>query len=286
LTEPAPTNITTIMKTAVVVLAIVAAVAEGAPQYWNPTSFRNSLFSSPAFTRVSNDASTLNSAIDTINSAIGTIKSAVPYVDLPTVSSSGFAATPTLNSFPAVAAPAVAAPAVAAVPAGVKVSECPNYPFCAGFEVSEAVPSTQYTSHPQPINLPRSYRQDCKQIKDIQYNQVAENECETVTEEKCYFNTVYKNRCMEETEEVCEEKCDDDGKNCEVTDDCQELMKTVCGEVAEPEEVCNDVKKQECQVVNKKKPQQVTRTICPEDPEWEQYQEDEDEEEEEGEGEE
>ena len=54
--------------------------------------------------------------------------------------------------------------------------------------------------------------------------------------EKCYFNTVYKNRCMEETEEVCEEKCDDDGKTCEVTDDCQELMKTVCGEVAEPEE--------------------------------------------------
>merc|ERR1719219_3174087 len=203
------------MKTAVVVLAIVAAVAEGAPQYWNPTSFRNSLFSSPAFTRVS-----------------------------------GFAATPTLNSFPAVAAPAVAAPAVAAVPAGVKVSECPNYPFCAGFEVSEAVPTTQYVSKPQPVNLPRSYRQDCKQIKDIQYNQVAENECETVTEEKCYFNTVYKNRCMEETEEVC-----------------------------------NDVKKQECQVVNKKKPQQVTRTICPEDPEWEQYQEDEDEEEE-GEGEE
>ena len=50
--------------------------------------------------------------------------------------------------------------------------------------------------------------------------------------------------------------------------------------------MCNDVKKQECQVVNKKKPQQVTRTICPEDPEWEQYQEDEDEEEEEGEGEE
>ena len=41
---------------------------------------------------------------------------------------------------------------------------------------------------------------------------------------------------MEETEEVCEEKCDDEGKNCEVTEDCQELMKTVCGEVAEPEE--------------------------------------------------
>ena len=54
--------------------------------------------------------------------------------------------------------------------------------------------------------------------------------------EKCYFNTVYKNRCMEETEEVCEEKCDDEGENCEPTEDCQELMKTVCGEVAEPEE--------------------------------------------------
>ena len=42
--------------------------------------------------------------------------------------------------------------------------------------------------------------------------------------------------------------------------------------------MCNDVKKQECNVVTKKKPQQVARTVCPEDPDWEMYQEDEEEE--------
>merc|ERR1712110_119976 len=138
---------------------------------------------------------------------------------VPAVSTSGFA-------------PAVAAPTVKAVPSGVSAAECPNYPFCTS-----------------PVNLPKSYRSDCKQIKDIKYIQQDENKCETVTEEKCYFKTIYKN--------MCEEEQDKEG-NFVDTDDCKELEKTVCKEVATPEEVCNDVKKQECNVVSQKKPEQVT----------------------------
>ena len=50
-----------------------------------------------------------------------------------------------------------------------------------------------------------------------------------------------------------------------VTSDCIHLQ------------VCNDVKKNECTVVTKKKPQQVTRSVCPEDPDFAKYQEDEEE---------
>ena len=47
--------------------------------------------------------------------------------------------------------------------------------------------------------------------------------------------------CEEVKEEVCEQEQDDEG-NFVDTDDCQELEKTVCDEVATPEEVCNSIK--------------------------------------------
>ena len=62
----------------------------------------------------------------------------------------------------------------------------------------------------------------------------------TDSREKCYFKTVYKKMCEEVTEEVCEEVQDEEG-NFEATDDCQELEKTECNEVAVPEEASSKI---------------------------------------------
>lgn len=246
----------------VVVLAIVAAVAEGAPQFFAADtvpfgSFRNSLLSSPSLSafgtpRVSSLSIAprtfgLNSAVNTINSAIGTINSAVPAVR---------------TSFqPLSAAEWNVNARVNAVPAGVSATACPNYPFCTNL-----------------VATIKAARTDCKQIKDIEYVRESETECEEVTDHKiCKTITVYKKMCSEETQELCEQKQDEEG-NFYDTDDCEELEKTVCEEVPEEEEECEDVKKNECNVVTKKVPKQITRTVCPEDPDFQNYQEDEEEE--------